>query len=206
MRNITVGLSLVILLLLSITVGNIHIHENERLNLILSDKEEIIKQQIITEDVLRKEIDKLKQINTSQNEELEKKNQQLELLHKEIEKLKKEKSPTVSVMPSRGEQSKRKSYVYQITGYTAGVESTGKSPSHPAYGLTASGTRVQEGRTIACPPSLKFGTKVHIENVGYRICEDRGQAVVEGVIDVYFKNVNTALDFGRQKLEVKIYK
>ena len=37
----------------------------------------------------------------------------------------------------------------EITYYTAGPESTGKTPDHPAYGITRSGAVVEEGRTIA---------------------------------------------------------
>ena len=37
---------------------------------------------------------------------------------------------------------------FEITYYTAGAESTGKTPGHPAYGIT-SGTTVKEGQTIA---------------------------------------------------------
>lgn len=95
--------------------------------------------------------------------------------------------------------------VYEITAYTAGVESTGKTPDHPEYGITASGKKVQENHTIACPKSMEFGTAVyipHFDNTFY--CEDRGGAIVDGHIDVYMPDLQEALDFGRRKLEVKI--
>lgn len=93
---------------------------------------------------------------------------------------------------------------YVVTAYTAGYESTGKHPGDKGYGITASGKHVQEGITIACPPELEFGTKVHIENVGERICYDRGGAIQGKRIDVYMENLHDALEFGKQSLEVQI--
>ncbi|MBV2197433.1 hypothetical protein KQR56_09900 [Bacillus velezensis] len=39
--------------------------------------------------------------------------------------------------------------VFKITAYTAGVESTGKRPGDEGYGITADGSMVQEGITVA---------------------------------------------------------
>lgn len=91
-----------------------------------------------------------------------------------------------------------------MTAYTAGPESTGKAPGHPAYGITASGTRVREGVTAACPPEMPFGTRVHIEGVGERVCQDRGGAIKGRRLDVYIADRSEALRFGRQTLEVEI--
>lgn len=95
--------------------------------------------------------------------------------------------------------------VYEVTAYTSGYESTCKRPDHPAYGLTASGTYVREGRTIAASRNLPFGTRVYIPelNTTY-IVEDRGGDITEGRLDIYMDDVNKALNFGRQKLEVII--
>lgn len=94
---------------------------------------------------------------------------------------------------------------YELTAYTAGVESTGKTSNHPEYGITASGKKVKENKTIACPKSIDFGTEVYIpyfDNVF--VCQDRGSAIKEGHIDIYMPSLVNALEFGRQKLEVKI--
>lgn len=95
--------------------------------------------------------------------------------------------------------------VYEVTAYTSGYESTFKRPDHPAYGLTASGTYVKEGRTIAASRSLPFGTRVYIPelNTTY-IVEDRGGDITEGRLDIYMDDVSKALNFGRQELEVII--
>lgn len=108
-------------------------------------------------------------------------------------------------MVSRGNVSNPSTY-FEVTAYTAGYESTGKRKGDSGYGITASGTTVTEGRTIACPKSMKFGTKVNIDGVGLRICEDRGSAITEGHIDVYVSSLSAAQNFGRKMLGVKILK
>ena len=73
---------------------------------------------------------------------------------------------------------------------TAGPESTGKSPGHPAYGITRSGTTVEEGRTVAADwDILPEGTKVYIDGIGERIVEDTGGLIGE-CIDVYVEDVD----------------
>jgi LysM repeat protein len=92
-----------------------------------------------------------------------------------------------------------------LTAYTAGVESTGKSKDHPEYGITFSGKRVQEGRTIAVDPAvIELGTTVYIEGIGLRTAEDIGSAVKGTRIDVYIEDLEEALEFGVQK-NVKVY-
>lgn len=94
---------------------------------------------------------------------------------------------------------------FEITYYTAGPESTGKYPGHPAYGITKSGTTVEEGRTIAADWSvLPVGTKVYIDGIGERIVEDTGGMIVDKAIDVYVEDVETALNNGRHMTDVWI--
>ncbi|TCP25970.1 3D (Asp-Asp-Asp) domain-containing protein [Scopulibacillus darangshiensis] len=102
-------------------------------------------------------------------------------------------------------ETKGKSETFTVTAYTAGTESTGKQPGDAGYGITASGNPVQEGETIACPPSMDFGTKVYIPyfNQTYT-CQDRGSAIHEGRIDVYMKDLNDAINFGKKQLKVNV--
>jgi 3D (Asp-Asp-Asp) domain-containing protein len=94
---------------------------------------------------------------------------------------------------------------FEITYYTAGVESTGKTPDHPAYGITRSGTTVKAGQTIAADWSvLPEGTKVYIEGVGERIVEDTGGLIKGNSIDVYVEDVEVALENGRHMARVWI--
>ncbi|GIM45090.1 hypothetical protein DNHGIG_06390 [Collibacillus ludicampi] len=92
-----------------------------------------------------------------------------------------------------------------LTAYTAGPESTGKRPGDPGYGITASGTTVMDGRTIAVDPEqIPLGSKVYIEGIGFRVAEDTGGAIKGNRIDVYMSNLNDAIQFGVKK-GVKVY-
>ncbi|WP_284644104.1 3D domain-containing protein [Paenibacillus silviterrae] len=92
-----------------------------------------------------------------------------------------------------------------LTAYTAGVESTGKTPSSPAYGITYSGSRATEGRTVAVDPNIiPLGSLVYIDGVGVRQAEDTGSAIRGARIDVYMEDVKQARHFGVKK-NVKVY-
>jgi 3D (Asp-Asp-Asp) domain-containing protein/uncharacterized protein YxeA len=130
-------------------------------------------------------------------------------LKKKLEEAKKSvesrpSKPTHQVQVSRGEMRSTNVQRFEVTAYTAGVESTGKSPDHPDYGLTASGKYVKQGTTIACPPSIPFGTKMKIDGVGYRVCQDRGSDIVSGRLDIYMDSLSAAQSFGRQNLLVQV--
>ncbi|WP_134702221.1 3D domain-containing protein [Ammoniphilus sp. YIM 78166] len=87
-----------------------------------------------------------------------------------------------------------------LTAYSSGVSHTGKGPDHPQYGITATGKRAQEGRTIAVDPSvIPMGTWVYIEGVGFRRAEDKGGAVKGNKIDIFFENDLAAHRFGKRK-------
>lgn len=123
---------------------------------------------------------------------------------KNKEKMEQEKKTQVASV-SRGQASSTKTYIYVITAYTAGYESTGKRKGDKGYGVTTSGAIVSQGRTLACPRSIPFGTKIEIEGYGVRVCEDRGGHIVDGRLDIYIADLGEALQFGRQTLQVKIY-
>lgn len=92
-----------------------------------------------------------------------------------------------------------------LTAYTAGRESTGKTPSHPQYGVTYSGAKAEEGRTIAVDPAvIPLGSTVYIEGIGLRKAEDTGSAIRGAKIDIFMEDVSEAMDFGVKK-NVKVY-
>ncbi|GAA3402728.1 3D domain-containing protein [Paenibacillus hodogayensis] len=92
-----------------------------------------------------------------------------------------------------------------LTAYTAGKESTGKTPSHPAYGITRSGSKAEEGRTVAVDPSIiPLGSTVLIEGIGLRTAEDTGSAIKGARIDIYMNDLNEAVEFGVKK-NVKVF-
>lgn len=95
---------------------------------------------------------------------------------------------------------------FTITAYTAGYESTQKKKGEPGYGITATGTTVTEGRTIAADWTvLPPGTVVEIEGLhGQYTVEDRGGAVKGKHIDLYIQNLNEAKAWGRQTRSVQV--
>ncbi|OCT16010.1 hypothetical protein A8709_10355 [Paenibacillus pectinilyticus] len=92
-----------------------------------------------------------------------------------------------------------------LTAYTAGFESTGKKASHPSYGITYSGLKAKEGRTIAVDPNvIPLGSTVFIEGIGIRKAEDIGSAIRGSRIDVFMNDLDQAQEFGVKK-NVKVY-
>jgi len=82
------------------------------------------------------------------------------------------------------------SVVVTATGYTAGVESTGKRPGDRGYGITYSGVRVRRGvvSTIAADPEVfPIGTLLYIPGYGYGVVADTGKAIKGNRIDLYFE-------------------
>ncbi|WP_303984516.1 3D domain-containing protein [Niallia circulans] len=139
-------------------------------------------------------------ILTADQAALQRANQRIKTLEGEVKALKK---PTKHVV-KRKQKAPKLAQTYEVTAYTNGAESTGKSAGDPDYGITASGARTKTGHTIACPPSMAFGTRLNIEGIGVRTCEDRGGAIMEGHIDLYVAGVSEAQSFGRQRLKAEI--
>lgn len=87
-----------------------------------------------------------------------------------------------------------------LTAYSAGVASTGKKAGDSGYGITRTGTKVTEGRTISVDPNvIPLGWWVYIEGVGYRRAEDTGSAVKGSKIDVYYDSESYAQQFGLKR-------
>lgn len=86
-----------------------------------------------------------------------------------------------------------------LTVYDAGPQSTGKDEGHPLYGITFTGTKVKEGRTIAVDPKvIPLGWWVYIEGIGFRKAEDTGSAIKGNKIDVYYDDADEA-PFGKKR-------
>jgi len=96
------------------------------------------------------------------------------------------------------------------TGYYAGVESTGKRPGHPQYGITYSGVKVQQGvlSTIAADPKVfPLGTILYIPGYGYGIVADTGSAIKGFKIDLYYKTKDQIYkEWGKKTVNVFVVK
>jgi len=68
-----------------------------------------------------------------------------------------------------------------------------------SYGITASGESTRPG-IIACSEEIPFGTYIYLFGQGLYVCEDRGFAIDENRIDIYFKTEQEAIDFGKQEI------
>ena len=113
---------------------------------------------------------------------------------------------------------------YVITAYDLSVDSTGKYPSNPAYGITASGFNLKghslsSARAIAVDPNyIPLGSKVQISFSdpqyqhlnGVYTAVDTGGGIRGHHIDLFFGDFGSvhaskeALRFGRQHAKVKI--
>lgn len=96
------------------------------------------------------------------------------------------------------------------TGYTAGIESTGKTPDHPEYGITYSGVEVKRDlySTIAADLDVyPIGTVMYIPDYGYGVVADKGSAITGNKIDLYYQTVEDVYAmWGKKEVEVYIIK
>jgi 3D (Asp-Asp-Asp) domain-containing protein len=96
------------------------------------------------------------------------------------------------------------------TGYSAGIESTGKSPSHPNYGITYSGVKVRREpaalSTIAADPSVfPLGSVLYIPGYGLGIVADTGSAIKGDKIDLYFATKDQVYkEWGKKNVQVYV--
>ena len=102
---------------------------------------------------------------------------------------------------------------FLVTAYTAGPESTGKSPGDKGYGEVAVSTPTKkvlarEGHTISADwRVLPPGTVVEIEGLpGTYTVEDNGGGIRGNHIDLFMPKLKAALEWGRQYREIRVLK
>lgn len=93
----------------------------------------------------------------------------------------------------------KEKFTINASAYTAAADECGKSD-----GVTASGLKVQEKRTLACPPQYPFGAKLKIDGFGVFTCEDRGGAIKGNKFDIYMQTKSEAFAFGRRNLIAEV--
>lgn len=90
---------------------------------------------------------------------------------------------------------------FKLTAYCPCYKCSGGYGSN-----TATGVRAQEGVTIAVDPRIiPYGTKVYIENVGYRIAQDCGGAIKGKKIDIYVNNDKDCYKTEYNQKAAKVY-
>jgi len=123
----------------------------------------------------------------------------------------KKKEPQKNSKPAQSKPKKetkpdRKEMTVTATAYCGCHSCNGQWTGYPA----ADGTALRAFHTIAAAESIPFGTKVYIpyfdsySNGGMFEVHDRGSAITEGRIDIYFDSHEKALEFGMRKLKIYI--
>ena len=109
----------------------------------------------------------------------------------------------VKTQPEILEAPRNDSMIADIYYYCSCTKCTGKSPSSPSRGITASGKLAREKHTIAMDKRFPFGTLVEIDGTVYEV-EDRGQLIQGNKIDIYTPSHEEALRRGHRTCEIKI--
>lgn len=100
---------------------------------------------------------------------------------------------------SKWDNLPKEKFTINASAYTAAADECGWNT-----GITASGMKVKENRTIACPPEYPFGAKIEIDGYGVYTCEDRGGAIKGNHFDIYMETKAEAFAFGRRNLTAKV--
>ncbi len=95
--------------------------------------------------------------------------------------------------------AKQTTQIWRVTAYCpcklcCGVHSDG---------ITASGAKA-EGKLIAAPRSIPFGTWIDIKGYGYAEVLDRGGAIKGRRLDVFFPTHQEALNWGVKHIKLEI--
>ena len=59
---------------------------------------------------------------------------------------------------------------------------------------------------IAAPPNIPCGTRINVPGYGVAVVKDRGGAIKGNKLDVYFPTHDAALEWGRQVLDIMVFK
>ena len=145
-----------------------------------------------------------------EQKQLEQEKLRLEQLEKErLEKEKQQKK--VSKATSRGniDRTTDNWIKFTATGYCPCSKCCGKT-----NGITSSGAKAQAGVTVAMPKGYSFGTKLLIKDTNGNllnsgetyVVQDRGGAIKNNKIDIFFNSHSEALKFGKRTVYLKVVK
>lgn len=137
-------------------------------------------------------------IKYKNNEELERTVLSETVIKEPVDKIVQVQKKVTSRSSSTSRGSTLGTTLFKVTAYCPCVKCCGKT-----NGITASGTKAKEGRTIATSSQFSFGTKLLINGTTYTV-EDRGGAIKGNKIDVYFDTHAEAIAWGVKYLPVKV--
>lgn len=81
--------------------------------------------------------------------------------------------------------------------------SSGKAPTHPAYGITYTGTPVVHGTVAVDPTVIPLGTRLYIPGYGFGIAADTGGGIIGDMIDLGFPD-GVQVDWHTGSVEIYI--
>ncbi len=94
---------------------------------------------------------------------------------------------------------------WRRTWYGKPVYASGRNEGkRKRIGITASGARAEHG-TIAADSRYPFGTIMYVPGYGYGQVTDRGGAIKNDRIDLFFRSHAEARRWGKEKKQVKIW-
>lgn len=219
--NGILGLGLISTTILSVNQYNEIVHDQQQikqLSSIIVNKDEKLKQLNTINTTYEKAIKGYKKQVNKYKINIENKDKRINKLNKKIHKveselhnrklkLKRESNVRQGKVATKSTSNSNSNWqTFNVSFYTNHQQSTGKSYGDEGYGVTASGTNTTVGRTIACPRQYSFGTKIELEGLGVRVCEDTGSAIVGNNLDVYVQSESEAMRLGRKQLKGRVVK
>jgi len=98
----------------------------------------------------------------------------------------------------------------RATAYTASFADTGKRPGDPGFGITYSGVKARRGIIAVDPKVIPIGTRLYVQiagdtpDYGYAVAGDIGGAIKGDLIDLYFDDSSTVINWGCKRCKVYI--
>lgn len=152
-----------------------------------------IERTVISETVIKEPVNKIIQISTKISSRSAIRNNSI--------------APSAIAASVEGMQGR--AVTLNASAYTAST--CGKAVGSPGYGITSSGAAARSYYTVAAGSAYPIGTVVYIPyfasapNGGWFVVQDRGGAISNNRIDIYFDSVGECRQFGRRNLECYIY-
>ena len=81
---------------------------------------------------------------------------------------------------------------FKVIGYCSCQKCCGKSSKIPPI----SGVMPRANHTLAAPKTYKLGTRINLEGYGIYVVEDRGGAIRDNSIEIFFSSHQEVLKWG----------